>query len=114
MKSNLVYSIRALVAAGLLVTASLGHVVAAEQNDLNDSQWIERMQSHWEKVVKEDDPQKRQELLREHEQMMVQAAGSESGQTPRQSSPSAHGMDSSHVDMMNTVDMHRHMMDMMR
>lgn len=85
-----------------------------DKETLNQTQWIERMQSHWEQVIQESDPQKRQELLREHEQMMVQAAGSESGQTPRQSSPSAHGMDSSHVDMMNTVDMHRHMMDMMR
>ena len=101
-----------IAAAAVFAAASLGHALAAEQTATSDSEWMERMQKHWEQVIQETDPQKRRVLMSEHEQIMSEAVGPESD---RDATGADHmNMNGEHMDMMNTVDMHRHMMDMMR
>lgn len=103
-------------AVGVLSVTSMGPALAAQQDAMSDAQWMERMQSHWQQVIHETDAQKRRELMREHEQIMAQAEGSvdSEARTSAASGAGHMGMDGSHVDMMNTVEMHRHMIDMMR
>lgn len=99
------------VLAGLSLVAA--PAVSAQQTEASGEQWMERMQSHWQKVISETDTQKRTALMREHEQLMSEAMESERGDS---GTGGHHGMDmgSGHVHMMNTVDMHRRMLDMMR
>lgn len=103
-------------AAGVVSLAGGGQALAAQHEPTSDVQWMERMQSHWRQVINETDPQKRRELLRDHEQIMAQAVGSdEAGSATGADNGAGHmGMNGSHVNMMNTVDMHQHMIDMMR
>ena len=104
--------LRLIAAAAVFAAAGLGHVLAAEQAATGDTQWMERMQTHWQQVIQETDSEKRQVLMREHEQIMSEALGPESD---RGAMGADHmGMNGAHMDMTNTVDMHRHMMDMMR
>lgn len=100
------------VAGLVLAAAGTGQVLGAQQTSAGDAQWVERMQNHWQKVINETDPQRRSELMREHEQIMAQAM--ESDRDRGVADGSHMGMDADHVDMMNTVDMHQHMLDMMR
>lgn len=111
---NIVQSLNVLIAAGVFAVASFGPSFAAEEKSPDNSQWMERMQTHWQEVIKETDPQKRQELMREHEQIMAEAAGDSGAHMGSRGDTGHMDMDSAHVDMMNTVDMHQHMIDMMR
>lgn len=105
-------TLRLMAVAGLFAVAGAGQALAAEQTGTSDAQWMERMQQHWQQVIQETDPQKRQALMREHEEIMSQAVGPQGDQGAMGADHM--GMGSGRLDMMNTVDMHRHMMDMMR
>lgn len=104
--------LRLMAASALFAVSGAGHALAAEQPGISDAQWMERMQKHWQQVIQETDPQKRQALMREHEQIMSQAVGPQGEGGAMDGNQM--GMNGVHRDMMNTVDMHRHMMDMMR
>lgn len=105
--------IEVLALAGAIAVSALNAAHAADQGQLGDAQWMNRMQAHWQTVIQESDPQKRAELMREHQQMMSEATGGPGSHMGGQSGHA--GMsDSGHVDLMNTVNMHQHMMDMMR
>jgi len=95
------------ISNGILLAAVAFTAVAAQDQGMTDEQWIERMQEHWAQVISEDDPERRRELLREHEQLMTQAVD-ERGMGDHM------GEAREHADLMNNIDMHRHMMDMMR
>lgn len=75
-----------------------GQAIQAEQAGMNVS--LEQMEQHWQQVISETDPAKRQELLAEHRKLMEQMQ-------------TMHGkgmMGDNH--MMHGMEMHRMMMDM--
>ena len=100
------------ISNGTLLAAVAFTAVAAQDQSVTDEQWIARMQQHWERVITEEDPAQRRELLREHEELMTQAAD-ERGMGGM-SGMGDHTRAGEHTDLMNSIDMHRHMMDMMR
>lgn len=114
--SRILKSLFFAAAVGVLSMMSTGYVLAAQHEAMSDAQWMERMQAHWQQVINETDPQKRRALMREHEQIMAQAVGSDDARSGKgaDSGVDRMGMNGSHVDMINTVDMHQHMIDMMR
>lgn len=101
---------RKLTGVALLAIIASG-VQAAQDKTLTDEQWRERMQQHWQQVISEEDARKRRALLREHEELMEKATEA-MGMDRRMGGHM--GKNGHHDELMNRIDMHRHMMDMMR
>lgn len=99
-----------LMGAALLLAIVSG-AQAAQDRTLTDEQWRERMQQHWQQVISEEDVRKRKALLREHEDLMEKATES---MGMDQKMGGHMGKNGHHDELMNRIDMHRHMMDMMR
>lgn len=96
----------------LLGVMSLAGPLTATAGEADD--YMARMEQHWQATIETQDPQRRQALLAEHEEMMKQ------GQMiiDREQSQTGHaGMNGMHhghdMDLQNTIDLHRQMMDMM-
>lgn len=84
-----------VVLSGMMLLSPLVHAEQAVNGVT-----LEQMEQHWQQLISEPDPQKRQALLVEHRKMMEQMQ-------------SMHGqgmMGDGH--MMHGMDMHRMMMDM--
>ncbi len=93
---------------GVVILASVSIGAHAAQDAMTSEQWMDRMQRHWQQVITADDPAKRKELLRRHEELMDKAAA-EGDMGPGHMEQDGH-----HMDLMNSIDMHRDMMDMIR
>ena len=86
----------------------------AEQQD------VDRMEQHWQKLVRERDPQRRKVLIQEHRRLMEEV-GRTTGirpetQTGTRSAADSErkGMGGSHQrEIMNTLDMHSMMLNML-
>lgn len=97
----------------LLGVMSLAGPLAATADEADD--YMARMEKHWQNTMETQDPQRRQAMLAEHAEMMKQ------GQMliDREQSQAGHmgmgGMNhhGHYMDLQNTIDLHRHMMDMM-
>lgn len=96
MKYSVKSSTYTLLMASLLIFPA-SSVIADQSN--NDA--VHQLNSHWDKVVGETNPDHRQKLMRDHEEMM-----------DKYTSNASH--DSHHVDMMNTIDLHKSMMGLMK
>lgn len=111
------------VTGGVLVTAFMLAVPSvtwsAEGNRADDtSQMIQRMESHWQSLVRERDPIKRKALISEHRKMMDEARAAQ-GANQNHSMGDHHGqvgkVDAHHQhDLQNTADNHTMMLDMLK
>lgn len=73
------------------------------------------MEQHWQSLIHERDPARRQMLITEHRRMMEEAQKADKGRIPaRGSETSAMMQDSGHHDLRNTIEMHSIMLDMMK
>lgn len=84
----------------------------------NTEQMIQRMESHWQTLVREIDPIKRKALIAEHRKMMAESMTTQgTNQThPMGDQHGQGGMMGSHHqhDLQNTAEMHTMMLDMMK
>lgn len=73
------------------------------------------MEQHWQSLIHERDPARRQVLITEHRRIMEVAQKADKGRIPaRGSETSAMMSDSEHHDLRNTIEMHSIMLDMMK
>ncbi len=104
---------------GALMLASPAMTWSAEQIMKVDdaAQTVQRMETHWQTLIRESDPARRKALIAEHRQMMAEARaalGAIPGEPIKGSSPG--GMMGSHhwQDLQNTAELHSMMLDMMK
>ena len=98
MKLKMVFAFVAL-SGGLVITNPL---IAGNK----DNNQVKKMEQHWEMVISEKDKNKRMKMIEEHKTMMNKIEKSNGG----------HHMDNmsgGHMDMNNTMDMHRSMIKIM-
>ena len=72
----------------------------------NKGNSVEKMQQHWEMITSEKDVNKRSKLIEEHKVMMDEIDKANSGHH-------MNNMSGDHMDMNNTMDMHRSMIQIM-
>lgn len=105
-----------LVGAFMLAVPSV--TWSAEGNRADDtSQMIQRMESHWQTLIRERDPIKRKALVSEHRKMMDEARVAQgANQNHPMGDHGQGGMMGSHHqhDLQNTAEMHTMMLDMMK
>ena len=91
--------LRVMILTGIV---SISATAIAESDDMK----VMNMEQHWQQLINEKDQKRRQEMLMEHRHMM--------GEMDKEVAGRGMGMGKGHHhNMMNTVDMHRSMMDMM-
>ena len=101
--------------AAIMATIFVVNMAIAGQGD-SEEKALHQMEDHWQMVTGEKDPTKRRQLIQEHRKLMDQM-GREHGMMGkgRMGGSSHMGMSGNghHHDVMNTIDMHNSMMDMM-
>lgn len=117
MKTKLASLGMQTVMAGAIALGSSTYVVA-EQNSVPRASLpaTELMEQHWQSVLKERDPARRQVLIEEHRRMINEAQKADRDETaPARSGEMGTMMrDSAHRDLRNTIEMHSIMLDMMK
>ena len=103
--------------ATLLVAPAVSWSAQGSPSD-KTAQMIQRMESHWQSIVRERDPVKRKALVSEHRKMMDETRVAQ-GANLNNSMGGHHGqggmMGSHHQhDLQNTAEMHTMMLDMMK
>lgn len=102
------YSVAVVMTVGL-TCGYLTHTFADQQTDKKRSEkMIVQMERHWQKVIAEKDSIKREKLIAEHKKMMDEINQS-MGLNQHHHMPGHY----SHHGLMNTMEMHNHMMKMM-
>ena len=106
---------RILIVSFMLAGSGVG-ITAESDNDFDAQQEAQRMQQHWDRLMHEQDAQKRRQLIREHREMMNEAL-EESG-VDRFHMGMMHGRNRGHMDhhqdhLLNTIEMHHMQLDMM-
>lgn len=89
---------------------------AASAHSDGPSDVVQQMESHWARVIAEEDPARREALLAEHRELMAkgqQLLGNESMPMREGQHHDMHD-DEHHMDLKNVIDMHRTMMQMMQ
>ncbi len=102
------------IMAGVLMLAAPATAGSAEKNMSEDAaQTVQRMETHWQTLIRERDPAKRKALIAEHRQMMAEAKAAP-GAKP-DGSMDGHGQGGTMgSDLQNTMELHSMMLDMMR
>ena len=126
MKQALKFSTTLAVLSGALFVVAflLGDAAMADAQTPLDSQTeqqgVDRMEQHWQKLVREQDPERRKVLIQEHRRLMQEVgrtAGirSEAQTGTRSTGNREHkGMEGAHQqDLANTMDMHSMMLNML-
>ena len=106
MKTKRVSVFTQMVIAGVIALNGAANVSAAQasQPQTSPPPSVEKMELHWQSVIQERDPVRRQDLVNEHRRMMAQAQKAIA-------TGMVHGVN--HRDLMNTTEMHSIMLDMM-
>ena len=107
------------VLIGALVLAAPAVSWSAEGATANNSaQMVQRMESHWQTLIRERDPIKRKALVAEHRKMMAESMTTQgmSQTRPMGDQRGQGGMMGPHHqhDLQNTAEMHTMMLDMMK
>lgn len=103
------------VIAGAIVLGSLASISAGQASQHQASQpSVTMMEQHWQSLIQERDPARRQVLINEHRRMMDQARKATTTGKARTNGMGEKVDDSSRRDLMNTIDMHSMMLDMMK
>lgn len=103
------------VIAGAIVLGSLASVSAGQASQHQASHpSVTMMEQHWQSLIQERDPARRQVLVNEHRHMMDQARKAATAGKTRTNGMDEKVDDSSRRDLMNTIDMHSIMLDMMK
>lgn len=119
MVRNLDIRLMGSVLIGALMLATPAVTWSAEGNTSdNTAQMVQRMEAHWQTLIRERDPVKRKTLIAEHRKLMAEAMTAQ-GMGQNQSMGDHHGqggmMGPHHQhDLENTADMHTMMLDMMK
>ncbi len=107
MKTRRVSFLMKAVMAGAIIFGSSTSVVAAQNSASRvSSPTIELMEQHWQSILKEREPARRQILIEEHRRMVEETRKADKDKTP----PAR----SSEMSMHNTLEMHSIMLDMMK
>lgn len=107
MKKKRVSLLMQTVMAGAIVFGGSTSVVAAQNSAPRlSSPTTELMEQHWQSVLKEREPARRQILIEEHRRMVGEARKADKDKTP----PAG----SNEMSMRNTIEMHSIMLDMMK
>ena len=106
-----------LVGAFMMAVPSVTWSVEGNRAD-DTSQMIQRMESHWQTLIRERDPIQRKAMIVVHRKMMGEARAAQ-GANQNHPMGDHHGqdgmMDAHHQhDLQNTTDMHSMMLDMMK
>ncbi len=91
-----------------VVMASLSPLVVAQTATMDA---LENMDRHWGQLIREQDSVKQKVLIDEHKKMMSTYSGKKSLKKIHQSSSDE--MMESNMDIMNTIKMHKKMMQML-
>jgi uncharacterized protein YmfQ (DUF2313 family) len=106
MKTKRVSVFTQMVIAGVIALSGAASVSVAQASQPQASPpSVERMDRHWQSVIQERDPARRQVLINEHRRMVEQA---------QKAMATGMAHDAHHRDLMNTTDMHSIMLDMMK
>ena len=106
MKMKQVSIFTQTVIAGVIALSGSASVSVAQASQPQASPpSVERMDQHWQSVIQERDPARRQVLVNEHRRMVEQA---------QKAIATGMAHDANHRDLMNTTDMHSIMLDMMK
>jgi uncharacterized protein YmfQ (DUF2313 family) len=106
MKTKRVSVFTQTVIAGVIALSGSASVSVAQASQPQASPpSVERMDQHWQSVIQERDPARRQVLVNEHRRMMAQA---------QKAMATGMAHDANHRDLMHTTDMHSIMLDMMK
>ena len=106
-----------VMAGALMLVAPALTWSTEEKNAENAAQIVQRMETHWQALIRERDPARRKALIAEHRQMMAESRAA-LGATP--SGPMGdHGRggmmgSDRRYDLQNTMEMHSMMLDMMQ
>ncbi|MHB1233955.1 MAG: hypothetical protein ACYCZQ_15420 [Burkholderiales bacterium] len=118
MARNLSIALMGSAMAGAFMLVAPAMTWSAEAKKAEDAvQIVQRMETHWQTLIRERDPARRKVLIAEHRQMMAESRAA-LGATP--SGPMGdHGrgsmMGSHHQhDLQNTMELHSMMLDMMQ
>ena len=107
MKMKRVSVFTQTVIAGIIALSGAANVSAAQtsQPQTSPPPSVEKMELHWQSVIQERDPVRRQDLVNEHRRMMEQA---------QKAMATGRMHDVNRRDLMHTTDMHSIMLDMMK
>ena len=106
MKTKRVSVFTQMVIAGVIAPSGPASISVAQASQPQASPpSVERMDQHWQSVVQERDPARRQVLVNEHRRMMAQA---------QKAIATGRMHDANRRDLMHTTDMHSIMLDMMK
>lgn len=106
MKMKRVSVFTQTVIAGIIALSGAASVSVAQASQPQASPpSVEKMDQHWQNVIQERDPARRQVLINEHRRMMEQAQKAVA-------TDMMHG--ANRRDLMHTIDMHSIMLDMMK
>jgi uncharacterized protein YmfQ (DUF2313 family) len=106
MKTKRVSVFTQTAIAGVIALSGSAGVSAAQasQPQANPPS-VEKMEQHWQSVIQERDPARRQVLVNEHRRMMAQA---------QKAMATDRMHDANRRDLMHTTDIHSIMLDMMK
>ena len=104
--------IGAAIVSSLLLSAPSISFGAKEKKADEAAQTVQRMESHWQTLVRELDPARRKMLIAEHRQMMVETRAT---MDAKPGMPGHKGMSEKHHhhDIQNTLELHTMMLDLM-
>ena len=108
--------IGAAIVSSLLLSAPSISFGAKDKKADETAQTVQRMESHWQTLVREPDPTRRKALIAEHRQMMVETRATMDVKPSMPAGDHGHkGMSEKHHhhDIQNTVELHTMMLDLM-
>ena len=97
-----------------------GILSAAETQKKTDAGvFLQQMETHWQRLIREKDPERRRTMIQEHRKLMSEtqsAMGAGPGGQMGMGGQSHGGMMGAHHahDMQNTMELHSMMLDMMK
>lgn len=98
----------------LMMSVSAGAISANDaKQEFNAEQAVMMMEQHWDKVMQEDDPVKRQKLIEEHRKIMDENLDRAGVDRFHMGMMHNNGMNHHMDHLTNTIEMHHMQMDLM-
>lgn len=101
-----------LVLASLLFSMLTGNAIAQNQK-FNADEAVRSMEQHWDKLMREDDPARRQQMIEEHRKIMNETLDEAGVGRFHMGMMHGDGMDHHMDHLTNTIEMHHMQLDMM-
>lgn len=111
--------LKTLLATGAFAVAAAATAADAATTEEAAAQMVQRMETHWQRLIHENEPERRRVLAAEHRKLMAEAGtalGQAAGTAPGMGHGTGRGMTagSHHRDLRNTLELHSLMLELMQ